>query len=79
MVFQKRGIINWLYCYRELVIIIMFSVSHVLSNVYDILYSVSSSQASKWFNTLQKRSLALDIQGLSEEGVSNKQYNRRGK
>ena len=26
-------------------------------------------QASKWFNTLRKRSLALDIQGLSEEGV----------
>ena len=58
----------------------MFSVSSVLSDVFlGSLFMLFPLQASKWFNTLQKRSLALDIQGLSEEGVSNKQYNRHGK
>jgi len=32
-------------------------------------HTLTYLQASKWFNTLRKRSLALDIQGLSEEGV----------
>ena len=53
----------------------MFSVSSVLSDVFlGSLFTLFPLQASKWFNTLQKRSLALDIQGLSEEGVNNKQY-----
>lgn len=32
-------------------------------------HTLTYLQSSKWFNTLNKRSLALDIQGLSEEGV----------
>ena len=32
-------------------------------------HTLTYLQSSKWFNSLSKHSLALDIQGLSEEGV----------